>query len=359
MGVRARAAAAGRAVAGLVGGARFGAVLVAVALGCGDGGADPLSEHGLFIDPVAQLPAADVIPFDVNSILYADGSRKLRFLRLPAGARIGYRDEGPWQLPEGSVVVKTFYYPLDLRDPMAGRRLLETRLLIREAGSWTPRTFVWNEAQTGTREVVAGQTIPVRYVDDRGETVSIDYRVPNTNDCQACHANADVMQLLGVRTRQLHRMFDYGEGPVDQIDHLVELGVLEGEVPAAAERALLPPVDGPADLEARARSYLDANCAHCHQPGGGAGSSGLDLRFETDSPSSVGICKRPVAAGHANGGHRYDIFPGRPDESIVVFRMSSLEPEIKMPEIGTTTLHRRGIELVSEWIAAMELAPCD
>jgi len=34
-------------------------------------------------------------------------------------------------------------------------------------------------------------------------------------------------------------------------------------------------------FEDQARAYLDANCAHCHQPGGWASeSTGLDLRYE-------------------------------------------------------------------------------
>ena len=106
-------------------------------------------------------------------------------------------------------------------------------------------------------------------------------------------------------------------------------------------------------LDERARAYLDVNCAHCHQPGGGASNSGLDLRWEQDDPHAIGIGKPPVAAGRGAGGHLVSIEPGRPDASILLYRMDSAEPGIAMPELGRSTIHREGVATIRRWIDAM------
>ena len=45
------------------------------------------------------------------------------------------------------------------------------------------------------------------------------------------------------------------------------------------------------------RAYLDVNCGHCHRPEASASNSGLDLRWEQEDRSLLGVMKRPVAAG--------------------------------------------------------------
>jgi hypothetical protein len=107
------------------------------------------------------------------------------------------------------------------------------------------------------------------------------------------------------------------------------------------------------ETAALARGYLDVNCAHCHQPGGGASNSGLDLRWEQDDPYALGIRKPPVAAGRGAGGHAFSVEPGDPDASITVYRMSSTEPGIAMPELGRSTNDAHGIAAVRAWIAEM------
>ena len=103
----------------------------------------------------------------------------------------------------------------------------------------------------------------------------------------------------------------------------------------------------------RARAYLDVNCAHCHQPGGSASNSGLDLRWEQDDPHAIGIRKPPVAAGRGAGGHKVSIAPGDPDASILLFRMESTEPGVAMPELSRSTVDDDGVAVIRQWIAEM------
>jgi hypothetical protein len=103
-----------------------------------------------------------------------------------------------------------------------------------------------------------------------------------------------------------------------------------------------------------ARAYLDVNCAHCHQPGGMASNSGLDLRWEQAERQAIGILKRPVAAGRGAGGHEFGIVPGQPDDSILAYRLASAEPGVAMPELGKSTIDPDGVAVVRRWILEMK-----
>ena len=106
-------------------------------------------------------------------------------------------------------------------------------------------------------------------------------------------------------------------------------------------------------IEDRARAYLDINCAHCHNRQGPADTSGLFLEADTRLGPEVGVCKSPIAAGSGTGGRQVSIAPGRPDESIFVYRMGSTDPGEMMPEVGRSLVHAEGVALISEWIEAL------
>ncbi len=341
------------------------AVLASALLACGCGPGEPpyprLSDWGLFEDLRLQVPAPGVEAYDVNAVLYSDEAVKFRFLSVPheeRGAAIGYVDDGRWTFPDGTILVKTFAYPRDQRDPSLGVDLVETRLLVKLEDTWRAWTYIWNEDETDAEYFAAGKSVPVAWIDREGQTRRLDYRVPNVLQCKNCHQDSDVLLPLGPRTRQLNRMRDYGGVQENQIDHLAALGWFEPAPPPAEQRPTLPEPFGDADLASRARAYLEANCAHCHQPGGNADSSGLDLRYETPTGWATGICKTPVAAGEGSGGLKYAIKPGAPDESFLVYRMSSTDPEIKMPEVATQTVDARGVALIRQWIASMPPNDC-
>ena len=72
----------------------------------------------------------------------------------------------------------------------------------------------------------------------------------------------------------------------------------------------------------------------------------------------MGECKPPVAAGDGAGDFDYDIVPGDAAESIMDFRMDSVELEVMMPEIGRTLIHTEGVELVRDWINSLTYDDC-
>ena len=106
-------------------------------------------------------------------------------------------------------------------------------------------------------------------------------------------------------------------------------------------------------LNDRARAWLDINCAHCHQKGGPAETSGLFLNLEEKNATALGIFKPPVAAGRGSGNRKYNIVPGHPEESILQFRITSTDPGIMMPELNRRLVHQEGIQLIQDWIKSL------
>jgi uncharacterized repeat protein (TIGR03806 family) len=335
---------------------RLVSVAVLLALSC-SGGDDAesapatLAEWGLFEGPTAgAAPAEGVEPYDVIAALFMDHALKHRYMAVPEGEVIAYRDDAPWQMPLGTVIVKAFGYPIDARDPSLGERLVETRLLVREETGWRAYVYVWNDAQNEAMHARAGARVDVEWIDEAGAAQMLRYRVPNVNQCEGCHGGDGPIELLGVRTRQLDR-----DG---QIERLASLGLFDRAPTAVADRPRFEDPFGSGDIAARARAYLDANCAHCHREGGSAESSGLWLGADISDDSALGVCRRPVAAGGGTGGLLYDVVPGDPESSILVYRMESEDPEIKMPELPSQLADTAGATLIREWIAAMPPLDC-
>ena len=116
---------------------------------------------------------------------------------------------------------------------------------------------------------------------------------------------------------------------------------------------LVSPVDWSDEsqnINDRVRSYLDVNCGHCHSPTGNANSTGLYLHLDETRDIHLGIYKKPVATGRGSGGLKYSIVPGKPEESILLHRMISLDPGVMMPESGRALSHQEAVEMVREWI---------
>jgi hypothetical protein len=68
----------------------------------------------------------------------------------------------------------------------------------------------------------------------------------------------------------------------------------------------------------------------------------------------LGECKLPIAAGQGTGGNKFSIVPGKPEESILVYRMTSIDPGTMMPELGRSLVHDEGVALIADWISGME-----
>ena len=317
---------------------------------------------------------AGVLPYDLVTPLFSDYAHKLRTVWMPPGVAAIYTADKAFDFPVGTVLTKTFYYPranagpdavLETADaepgaPAAGLalarvRLVETRVLVRRADGWAVLPYVWDADQREARLERTGDEKALELVDAQGHGRKFTYVVPNENQCASCHVTnlkGGEFTPLGPKARNLNRTLAYADGTDNQLARWVKAGFLTGvptgELPRAADWR-----DARQPLAERARTYLDVNCAHCHQPGGTASNTALRLDALAPADWSLGLCKPSVAAGKGTGDRIHDIVPGKPDDSILPFRLASTEGGVMMPELGRSTVHREGVQLIRDWIAAM------
>lgn len=313
-----------------------------------------LSAYNLFKDGKAQAPNDRVIPYDLTVPLFTDYAQKYRFAYVPAGQPATYDAREVMDFPVGSVLVKTFAYPADFREPDKNVRLVETRLLIHQEQGWNAWAYVWNEDMSDAQLKVAGKTLPISWTDEAGETRSIQYVVPNKNQCKGCHSFNKAVTPIGPKARHLNKEFTYDSGAENQLVYWQAHGLLSG-APAPVDAPRVPAMDDlMASLNDRARAYLDINCAHCHRVEGPGSTSGLFLTNWETNKTAWGYKKRPVAAGRGSGGFTYDIDPGKPDRSILIYRLQSTDPGVMMPEVGRTTVHDEALTLLRDWVNELE-----
>ena len=305
-----------------------------------------LSEYGFLSDPLNQIPNSDVLPYELITSLFSDYTDKHRFVYLPDGTSAKYEGEEVYDFPIGTALIKTFSYQTN----EGGTLLLETRLLLNKEDGWDPLTYVWDIDRGDAFLALGGKTIEVTNVVIPTNTNFIRYRAPNKNQCKECHLKDDAVEPIGPKPRNINKAIAYENGiRNNQIDHWSLIGLLE-EKPYSND-TMVNAFNEDHDLNLRARSYLDINCGHCHSPEGSASSSGLYLSIDD---KEFGVYKKPVAAGRGSGGFSYSIVPGQADESILLFRMLSNEPDIMMPESGRALMHIEAVDLITEWINEMK-----
>lgn len=318
-------------------------------------GKEKLSEYGFFKGELADLsPENDVYPYSLNSALFSDYALKARFVKFPEVEAANYHSTEVLEFPVGTVLIKNFYYPEDFNQPDGKRNILETRLLIQEEEGWKALPYIWNDEQTEAFLEVAGGAKSVSWRDAIGQTQKIMYSIPNMNQCRSCHLLDDKIMPIGSTARQLNGDYEYAEhGVHNQLKFWQTEGKLK-DLPVSDLPKLANYENEAISIPERARAYLEINCGHCHRPEGPAKNSALNLMASVSNPATLGVGKTPIAAGKGSGGLKYDIVPGHPDQSILVYRMQSEDPGIMMPELGRKMVHVEGLELVKQWIAEME-----
>ena len=332
-----------------------------------------LSQWQLFTVTSEEFaPQDDTLVFRPASTLFSDYAQKLRTLWIPEGMQAEI-DAGELRYPVGTVLSKTFYYPLGTAGKVAklgeqraeritlrNHRIVETRLLVRRSDNWEALPYVWNEEQTEAFLRVAGSSSTLSLLANdsaKNSSVEFTYFVPNQNQCSGCHQTEPPdgeLQPLGARLAQLASKSATSA-------HATQLQALQDKGWLSEPPDLQAPVDwsdSDQSLEDRALAYLNMNCGHCHNPRGPADTSALILDGSHRSFTELGVCKPPVAAGGGAGSLRYGIVPGEADSSILVYRMQSQAPDEMMPELGRALIHEEGINLVSNWIDSLDLSPC-
>lgn len=326
-----------------------------------------LSDWQLFsVDAAALSPSESSVLFQPNNPLFTDYAHKLRTLWIPAGLSAEIVDS-EINYPVGTVLSKTFYYPratgsmLSMEDDsglqsinLSENQLIETRLLVRKSDGWDAFPYVWNDEQTEAFLRVAGASKAITLArQEGGQALDFTYFVPNENQCAGCHVTVHPdgdMHPLGAIAGQLNAPGLEPNPDESALAQMIARGWLPNETSFPESTAWQ---DTGAPLHDRALAYLNMQCGHCHNPNGAADTSGLVLDNSQTLAINRGVCKPPVAAGGGAGNLRYSIVPGAPEQSILLYRMRSEKPDEMMPELGRSLIHEEGIDLISNWIAAM------
>ncbi len=320
-----------------------------------DGHIPPLlSQTGVFRDTRKRIANPGLIPYDLNVAFWSDGADKLRWTAVPEG-KIVFSPSGEWRFPPGTVFVKSFDLPLDAAKPGIKRRL-ETRILVRDArGGVYGVVYKWRPDGSDADLLNASATENIQVKSASGEVHEQTWYYPSRQDCLTCHTSG-AGGVLGVKTRQLNRSFTYPSGVADnELRTWNHLGLF---APAFKEEAVqeFPALAGSDDttrsLVDRARSYLDANCAQCHRPGGTVAN--FDARYDTplekqalvDGPVLIdqGIDRPRVISPH-------DIW-----RSIAYMRIDTTG-DVRMPPLARETIDQKGVQLLGEWINSMPGPP--
>jgi len=332
-----------------------------------------LSQTGLFASVEDHKPADGLIPYEVIAPEWADGADKERFVALPGDSQIEfetltYPQPAPgappgWKFPDGTVLVETLSLEMTAGDPTSSRRI-ETRILHHErtAGSeqvgdqyWQGYTYIWNDEQTDAvlLEDSRGRdhTFEIQDAEADEGTRKQTWYFPSRTECTVCH-NMAAKYVLGVTTHQLNRDFKHDGETANQLEHFDDLGLFTEPLSKPAEELprLVDYHDENQQLDLRARSYLHANCSHCHRKWGG-GNAKFQLLATLDLKETGALDVRP-AHGTFQMTQAKLLAAGDPYRSVAFYRMAKLGPG-RMPRLGSNVTDQAGLKLIHDWIAGI------
>jgi uncharacterized repeat protein (TIGR03806 family) len=283
-------------------------------------------------------PSAGAIPYDVASPLWSDGAAKSRYLAIPDGQTITVGDDGDWDLPIGSVAMKTF---------AVGGKRIETRLFMRhDDGGWAGYTYEWDADGKDATLLPAGK--------NKAVSATQMWAYPSRNQCIQCHSRA-AGGTIGLETAQLNgdAMYPSTHRRSNQLATLDHIGMFTTPLAAPDTLPALAPPAGAGTLEDRARAYLHANCAHCHRPDGG-GQGTMDLRY-TRSLADTRTCNATNTQGPIGDASKL-IVPGDPAHSLLSVRLHATDGK-RMPPVGVSITDDDGAKLIDDWITSLTACP--
>jgi uncharacterized repeat protein (TIGR03806 family) len=323
-----------------------------------------LSQTGVFTDTPGMNPGAAMLPYIVNTPLWSDGALKTRYFSVPNNGapftpdeQISFATTGEWSFPAGTVFVKTFELVTNEINPSLKRRL-ETRLLVRDTnGAVYGVTYKWR-ADNSEADLLTGSLNEAVVISTAGGLRTQTWYYPSSSDCLLCHTPA-ASYVLGVNARQLNGNFTYpSTGQTDnQLRTLNRVGLFNAafdESAIAGYAHLSALTNTGASLQERARSYLDANCAICHRPGG----SGFTFDGRYDTPlASQNIIDAAVSKGDLGADNARVVAPKDIWRSVLYGRLNSTDPTIQMPTLARNLIDTNAVQVVGDWINSLPGTP--
>lgn len=283
-----------------------------------------LSDYNIFSGNMSNLIPSDSFHlYNLSSQLFTDYAEKQRLIKLPGGTKLSAVDDNLLYFPEGTMLVKTFFYYADKRDTTKGKKIIETRLLIKHESRWNVATYVWDSSQADAYLQTEGSNTPVTWIDNTGSLQNLNYHIPANKECASCHNESKTVIPIGPKVRNLNLDVIVNGVSQNQLSYFANIGILNSVNPTSFNK--LPDYnDVSKGLEKRARAYLEINCSHCHKQGGFNGSRPLYLAYEKNFEEA--------------NLKRY--------QDLIVLRMS----QHRMPKLGTTIIHKEGFALVKAYV---------
>ncbi len=290
---------------------------------------DNLSAYNIFQGVASNLvPSNNFHLLELTSTLFTDYSYKQRLVKVPQGEQIQKLSNDSLDFPDGTLLVKTFFYYNDERDTSLGKRIIESRLLIKQNSKWNVATYIWNRSQTDATLDLNGAETQVNWINTNGRTLSTLYNVPSETECMTCHQSNSSLTPIGPKLRNLNRIVERNGSNINQLNHIQAAGILS-EFPLDQISKMVDYKDSNASLSTRGRAYLEMNCAHCHNPNGweAANRRRFDFRYELPL-NQTGILSKEE-------------------------KISRVFANERMPFIGTTMLDEEGLELLTDYLNSL------
>jgi uncharacterized repeat protein (TIGR03806 family) len=317
-----------------------------------------LSDYKFFAGELKnQIPSLGVLPYEPASSLFTDYAHKKRFVWMPSGTKATYEGDGKsLELPVGAAIIKNFYY--DNVIPGNVTRIIESRIMIRKADGWIFAEYVWNAEQTEAFLDLGGSNTSVTWMDESGEVKSTNaYRIPSEAQCMICHKSEEKPVPIGIKPQNLNFNYSYVTGSSNQLSKWIQEGYLENNIPSNIV-ATVDYNDTSKSLDLRVRSYVDINCAHCHQANSHCDYRPMRFAFsETVDPANMGVCVDTQDMAGFPSAFSKIVTPGNHNRSMLYHRITTNDIASMMPLIGRSMVHEEGAALIKEWINSLS-GPC-
>ncbi len=292
-----------------------------------------LSETGLFQDTAEAVPNLGVYPFKIQAPMWQDGATADYWIGIPGDGTIGalYQERRDVPLlrfnkPEGTVLVKTLF--------LQGKRV-ETQLLHFE-GFWNGYSYRWNAEGTDA-ELVAKEG-------EDHQIGDVPWHFSARAECMRCHSG-NFNRMLAFVPGQINRD--------DQLERFHELGLIDQRFVRATEfQKIVDPYAESEPIDLRARSWLHANCSHCHRvSGGGSVAVQMDAQCPPELMDLIDV--EPMKGGFGLDAPKL-IAPGQPHNSVLYYRAATSGVG-HMPMVGARTIDEPGVEALRQWIVSLDL----
>ena len=326
-----------------------------------------LSDYKFFEGQLKNLtPSLNVLPYKPASALFSDYAHKKRFVWMPIGSKSTFNgDEKSLEFPIGAVLIKNFYY--DNVQPNNTTKLIETRLMIRKSSGWIFANYVWNDEQTEAFFDLNGSNTFIEWKDENNILKTVNYRIPNEVQCITCHKTSatvsgetlTIFTPIGVKPQNLNFNYLYGSENKNQLLKWIEQGYLESDFNIPSQgNTVIDYEDTTKSLELRVRSYVDINCAHCHQNERHCDYRPMRFAFYETGNSTTGLTNMGVCVNTSDVQDfptqlNKVITPQNINQSMLFYRMNTTNESYRMPLHGRTLIHTEGVLLMKDWINSL------